>query len=83
MIQPLLHIFDGLAVESKNALDGRVRHSVEKQEEQGGLGLQRCVASTSSVHKDWVQVVSIEVCLTTKPITTMSRHPVVNIGLKL
>ena len=61
MIQPLLHVFDGFVVDSKNAMDGRVRHSVEQQEEQGGLGLQRCVARTSSVYKDWVQVVRIDV----------------------
>ena len=52
MIQPLPHIFDGFVVESKNAMDSRVRDSIEQQEEQGGLGLQRCVATTSSVYEN-------------------------------
>ena len=52
MIQPLPHIFDGFVVESKNAMDGRVRDSIEQQEEQGGLGLQRYVATTSSVYEN-------------------------------
>ena len=54
MAQPVLHVLNGLVVDVKNAMDGRVRDAIEQQEQQSRLCLQRSGTSTSCILEDWM-----------------------------
>lgn len=60
LVEALLHVFNGLVIDLKQAVDCRMFDIVQKQHEHGSLCGQRCAARASAFHKDGASMVRID-----------------------